>query len=202
MIRCPCCGADMVLKGRINCCEYCGYEERDKGLASNSNLIITCSAVSSSSVRIVIKDAAITHVLREKETAYFNLVPGPHEVIFEDGGVTEKRIVVISSGDMTVKIDYSPSKITVDQPREGSATYEIKEGKPTAQKNGLTLAAMIMACMGLVVPVFIMAGINIRRAKKAGLRPNTLDRFAIGLVISFWVVLIMLFAIGLLGGTS
>ena len=202
MIRCPCCGADMVLKGRINCCEYCGYEERDKGLASNSNLIITCSAASSSPIKIEIRDAAITYYLKEKGTCYFNLVPGPHEIIFEDGGVTEKRIVVISGGDMTVKICYSPSLITVDQPSEGSATREIKDGKPMAQKNGLTLAAMIMACTGLIVPVCIMAGINIRRAKKAGLRPNTLDKFAIGLVISFWVLMIMLFAIGLLGGTS
>lgn len=203
MKKCPCCGALLIGYNDMLCCEYCGYEEKDKSLVKNYNLLITHSQGTVNAIGIFIQDSGITCDLNANSTSSFMLAPGPHEITFRAGHRIEKRVVVTNDVGLIAKIDVSydfmrntPFVIKIDQP-DTSSQYntDLVNGKLPAQKTTLSLVALIMACWGLVIPAFIIALVNIKKAKKNELRPNAMDVCAFILSILFgsiWFLVLLM----------
>ena len=43
-MRCPCCGANLIYKGKMKVCDYCGYEEKDTSVFKDYNVLVSYPA--------------------------------------------------------------------------------------------------------------------------------------------------------------
>lgn len=205
-MRCPCCGADLKEADKMRYCEFCGFEERETVVIQKYNLDITYSKGVSPDLKIKVRSTNIDYDLKVGSMANFKLAPGPHEIIFQEGGRNESRFIIIPDREEEkVQIDYSydetrevPLLIKIVQPQAIGAT-DLKDGKYPAKKNLLSILSLCFAAWGLSIPVTIMFIINYRRAKKEGLRPNPMDVFALVLSWAFWALIMLAFGIGTIG---
>lgn len=205
-MRCPCCGADLKVADKIKYCEFCGFEERETRVINKYNLVIAYSRGVSPDLKIKIRSTNIDFDLKVGTMVNFKLAPGPHEIVFQEGGRKESRFIIVpDKEDQIVQIDYSydqnrevPVLIKIIQP-EALGSIELKDGKYPAQKNGLSMLSLVLASFGLAVPVTIIFMINKKRAEKQGLRVHPLDICALVLSWCFVALLLLAFGIGILG---
>ena len=205
-MRCPCCGADLREADKMRYCEFCGFEERETQVIQKYNLVIAYSRGVSPDLKIMIRSTNIDYDLKVGTMVNFRLAPGPHEIIFQEGGRKESRFIIVpDKEDKLVKIDYSydqnrevPVLIKIIQP-EALGSIELKDGKYPAQKNGLSMLALILSVFGLSLPVTIIFIVNKKRAEKQGLRVHPLDICALVIAWAFWALMVFAFGVGILG---
>ena len=198
-MRCPCCGANLIYKGKMKVCEYCGYEEKDTSAQKDYNVLIEHLKGTANVFNISIPDAHIKFVTCMNQTQSLKLVPGPHTIHISMGNYRKTQVIVVPDNDEIVKISiwYDSAvdgtlHVKIDQPKV-DAKYDLQGGLFPAKKTTLTTVSFILAMtMVAPIPAIILAGIDNNNAKKAGRRPHYLSTVALVvsyLVFCFWLMI-------------
>ncbi len=195
-MRCPCCGANLIYKGKMKVCEYCGYEEKDTSVFKDYNVLVSYPAGTVSYFKIEVKDAGIEFCTRPGESRSLKLVPGPHNVTVSSGNFRRSKVIFVPDNDEVVKIAVwfdgmrdIDIHFEIDQPKVSEQFEPLVNGKLPAQNTVLSKVSLIMACTFMVpIPALVLAYIDRQRASKCN--RNVSSSTLCAMILS-WIGMVM-----------